>query len=223
MYMRSLQVNSEEISKKYIQFSEMFNVKPNIKISELYRIKNLSFRGKLAFEAAEVGYQSIMNKEWIDSGNISLAYFKILEIEFNNRFIKPLFQNINHNDLRKNLENEKGLTGNFIRSIDTIIKNLEKNNYTLTSGQIFYFLTNILENNQTNFSKYFIHKIEEILTDLGLVELHNGELFNMFNDKFREKYRNPPAHTLYLSKDQALEARQFVIKNLNYLSDKFKF
>jgi hypothetical protein len=190
---------------------------------------NISNRSKIALEAAEIYFESIKDKKWVDAGSVSLAFYKILEIEFNHKIVYPIVNKIDFDKLfskyKQNLENESAngrtINWNFIIQNLVKIKNLKSNG--LTAGQIFALLTRLSSHTPPlrDFELYILGILEKNFTLEGLEYFKNRKLFESLNDKFREKYRNPPAHTTYLSLETASDSRNFVYEQLMFLNGKF--
>jgi hypothetical protein len=190
---------------------------------------NISNRSKIALEAAEIYFESIKDKKWVDAGSVSLAFYKILEIEFNHKIVYPIVNKIDFDKLfskyKQNLENESAngrtINWNFIIQNLVKIKNLKSNG--LTAGQIFALLTRLSSHTPPlrDFELYILGILEKNFTLEGLEYFKNRKLFESLNDKFREKYRNPPAHTTYLSLETASDSRNFVYEQLKFLNGKF--
>jgi hypothetical protein len=198
------------------------------KISKLSFL-DISNRSKIALEAAEIYFESIKDKKWVDAGSVSLAFYKILEIEFNHKIVYPLVNKIDFGKLftkyKKNIENESanGRTFNWSFTIKNLekIKNLKSNG--LTAGQIFALLTRLSSHDPPlrDFELYILEILEKHFTLEGLEHFRNGKIIDCLNEKFREKYRNPPAHTTYLSIETAIDSRNFVYEQLKFLNGKF--
>jgi hypothetical protein len=208
--------------KRYINF-EIVD-----KISKLSFL-DISNRSKIALEAAEIYFESIKDKKWVDAGSVSLAFYKVLEIEFNYKVVTPLVNKIDFGKLftkyKKNIENESanGRTFNWSFTIKNLekIKNLKSNG--LTAGQIFALLTRLSSHVPPlrDFELYILEILEKHFTLEGLEYFRNGKIIDCLNEKFREKYRNPPAHTTYLSIETAIDSRNFVYEQLKFLNGKF--
>ena len=116
----------------------------------------LSDKGRVAYDAAEWQYNRAIEEDygWKDAGMLSLAYFRILEVEFNQKIILPLLTIISISELESRFnEHKEKLSGKplyiYKTKWETLIKEFKNitdpNNHTdgLMLGPLEYFLRNL--------------------------------------------------------------------------------
>ena len=200
--------------------------------------KKLSRRGLYAFQVAEWMFKKSREEDysWKDAGPISLNYFRIIELEFNQRLITPLLTNDQYKQISKVFKNEKKpLNEDGIKLIESrfgiILSSLKKISTGksgvdgLELGVLDYFFKNIIVESNTSYNigdktaEFLFNKVITLLTDKGKTALLSGEMRTLISREKRERYRNPPAHTRYLPYSVACECREFVIESLSKLSE----
>ncbi len=200
--------------------------------------KSLSRRGLYAFQVAEWMFKKSWEEDysWKDAGPISLNYFRIIELEFNQRLITPLLEDGQYKEISKVFKNEKkALDEDDKKSLENrfgiILSSLKRMSSRkggvdgLELGVLDYFLKNIIIEKDDSYSigdktaEFIFNKVIILLTDEGRKALLSGEMRKIISSEKREKYRNPPAHTRYLPYSVACECREFVIDAVYKLSE----
>jgi hypothetical protein len=189
----------------------------------------LTDNGKIAYNAAEWQYNNAMQEDygWKDAGMISLSYFRILEVEFNEKIITPLADSISIRELDNkfydHLRKLQGEVQDFYRkkwgTIISTFKNINnpaKEGEGLMLGPLEYFFRNLGRRYDKNdpVSQYLRESLEDILTESGKTALENGGFEKIMSYNNRNQYRNPPAHTKYLHIDKAVECRDLVNRSI---------
>lgn len=215
-------------SPDFISFIETHEIDAEIKTM-------LTPKGLIAYKAAVWQYDSVMSSSYgtLDAGMLCLSYMRILELEMNERIVKPLSK---HEAYFKELcktERESELLrcqnnglkqekiNKSMKEFDNAwncIKNLHKG---IELGPLFFLLLKFREgeNKYPNIVIPMLKIIQnEILTDTGIEYLKNGTIADWINNEIRESYRNPPAHTRYVGIQKALECRDYVLDKLRLLS-----
>jgi hypothetical protein len=205
------------------------------KIEQENIYKTLSSRGKVAFLSVEkIADQMDLDKNtWVDAGNISLGYYKLLEIEFNNRLIIPTVNSINIDEYkqtfmmcRDSLSKPEQLQFKYRwnKLYRTILDIHKENKNSMLIGEIYQLLDGLSRSGGdfNPFSTYLRNQVVNFITDEGLVDLDNGSLYDCLSSENRNKFRNPPAHIEYLSNQVALEAIKFTKITLLYLATRFR-
>ena len=59
--------------------------------------------------------------------------------------------------------------------------------------------------------------LKQILNVKGMNALKSGRYADLIAHEIRNKFRNPPAHTVYVNKETAFECKQYVEKTLEEL------
>lgn len=189
----------------------------------------LSAKGRSAMEVADWEYENSQAEEygWRDAGPLSLSYFRILELELNQKLILPLLKKVEIKNIKEcfrrdkeNLSENKGKK--FIKDWEKHIQQLETilnpkvDKDGLELGWLNFFLESIkrLDDEQA-LSKLISTSLyssseESILTEEGFNALNSGTLQDTFSDEKCNRYRNPPAHTRYLPYRVAEECREYV-------------
>lgn len=224
---RNLPLKKEMI--EYIQ-NNIDSVSDEMEAEKDRRIYNiLSAKGRSAMEVADWEFEnsSSVNYGWRDAGPLSLSYFRIIELELNQKLILPLLRNCDvrliRNCFRKDQERTPTEKRNkFIKTWETHISNLEQVHNPKTErdglelGWLSYFLGSIVKIDDTlelsTLLKNALFNSEGngILTEEGFQALNNGTIQDIISPEHCRKYRNPPAHTRYLPYFIAEECREFV-------------
>ena len=200
--------------------------------------KKLSRRGLYAFQVAEWMFKKSREEDysWKDAGPISLNYFRIIELEFNQRLIIPLLANGQYKQISKVFKNEKKLLnedgiklieGRFGIILSSLKKISSENSDVdgLELGVLDYFFKNIIVESDASdtigdkTAAFLFNKVITLLTDKGKTALLSGEMRTLISREKRERYRNPPAHTRYLPYSVACECREFVLESLSKLTE----
>lgn len=218
-----------EESQKYASSPEVLE-KKRIAISAR---SNLTAKSDTALDAAEWLFNKSKEEKdfgFIDAGSISLSYFKVLEIEYNDRLIIPLVESVSSSDVLNafNLDIES-LAG---KKREKYIKTWERNVHAICAfnpsdpkgfelGTVMYILVGIKRYETMEIGKLLFPKLTDLLTAEGLKAFHDKSLINVISTKNVDRFRNPPAHTKYLEYATAVECREFVFENIPKLKSWF--
>ncbi|MBQ8319067.1 MAG: hypothetical protein IJX85_12100 [Lachnospiraceae bacterium] len=212
---------SEKV-KEYVEGNAHIDLSADIHDRKVIRL--LTNEGKIAYEAAEWQFSKSNEEDygWKDAGMISLGYFRILEGELNNQFVIPLLSHIGYQNIQNTFDAYVNtLTGNakkdYKHKWTTIIskyKEMENSNFAgdlFMLGNLDHLFKAIGSNYDSNdlLAKLIRDNLDVVLTDEGMEEFNNGFFEGITNDDVRNKFRNPPAHTKYLSYSVACECRDF--------------
>ena len=200
--------------------SNNFNDKNYEEDSKISKIKNcLSDKGKSTLIMAEREYK-LSEKEdygWKDAGILSFSFYKIIEVEFNN-YIKLLFNKCTYDDI-ENIEVPKDNWKQNLKVLKAIYRKM--NNLPLDDdissvppslmlGNINFLLTKLNDNN--DLARFINEKLREALSEKFDDVDYIIRLMKMYTNKEKiMKYRNPPAHAMYLKYDVAVECRNIVL------------
>ena len=188
-------------------------------------LSKLSKNGIKMYRSAEWQYQKSKEEDygWKDAGSLSLSFYRIFEVEYFDKLIRPLVEEIDLDQLntifinhKNSLDDNTAFNKKWSLNIKKInnIKNGKAKSMEL--GSLYYLLKNL----GSEFDKddpvaaYLKEILDSKLSDYGKVMLDAGELEEIINIDNNNKYRNPPAHTEYLSYDVALECREFFRNNI---------
>ena len=202
--------------------------------SQIY--SKLSDKSKPMYRAAEWQYQAVLsdiNYGFRDAGMLCLSYIRLLELEMNSRMLPFIWDNY---EVIKDEYNK-------IKPVDTDSKKKQKSfNYKwgviehlkpnskgkgLTAGEWGVFLNTLsmktIKTEEEKLYESIVHILgETILNEKGVSALKNGEFAKIFDQEtIVEKYRNPPAHTRYVTLDVSLECKQYVERKLLFMEGLF--
>lgn len=226
----------DRLSEFYPEFlNEIETYKCNQQIYEI-----LSNEGKIAFKAATWQFDQTISDNYglKDAGMLCLSYMRIIELELNNFFIRVL---TNPCYMIKRVYDEKLNTlhgkarSNFTNKWQPHIKCLTslKTNHTLE--RLWYLFCNLSLNrdasnngkpnedidNRDEVSIVMINDLSHYLNENGMAALASGRFVDMIDSDIRNKYRNPPAHTKYVTLETAFECKSYV-ENLLLELDSYK-
>lgn len=222
---------SEKV-KNRIEKQEAINLTKNISDKKIHRF--LSEQGRLAYEAAEWQYRKSQEEDygWKDAGMISLSFYRILEVELNQKFIIPLLSGIGYEALNTAYTNHANtLSGDAKKQYKTkwgtILKTyqgMENNGFSeggFMLGVLDHFFQAIGSDYDTTdaLGTLIRDHLEDVLYPDGILEFENGFFETITNDTTRNKFRNPPAHTRYLSYEIACECREVFRETILQMCD----
>lgn len=231
-YVESIIIGDKKNEFKLVELLKPSGRLDNRKLDGLItniNIKNsLSNEGKIAYTSAEWQYQKAIEEDygWKDAGMISLAYFRIIEVELNINFIAPLIKLVGSKNLKEEyndlinksseehikkieekweslifklerIEKQKnqGLTLEDVERTFGLIKKID-----LSTGKVDYNLRKLLYDNM----------IKLVTNPEGINAINNGEIGELIKSEYRNKYRNPPAHTRYVDIHVAKDCKSYV-------------
>ena len=194
-------------------------------------IRKLSPMGKLAFQSAEkmLHMAEKIDFTMYDAGMLGLGYYRIIELEINQRIIFPMIKDfwIEAMTGKKNsMDDEAWKT--FVKSwkfYNNKFEAIAQSNYTgksLMLGEIYKFFLLIrtkCEENDSFAVEAVTFMKEKLFTEKGVNKYNEGFFEEITGEIKRNKYRNPPAHTKYLSFKIAEECRDVVKETLLTLND----
>lgn len=158
-----------------------------------------------------------------DYSSISLQYFRIIEMEINEKLIRPLAESIEPKVLDSLVKKDKNENGHDW-SIDS--KSLKKIYYkkqeSIEIGVARTLLENIINRNNDYCAQYLEGKILPLLTTTGVVAFKNYILTAVLDDSQVTKYRIPGAHTGILPYSVACESRKYLLDKLPDVVSWFK-
>lgn len=194
-------------------------------------IRKLSPMGKLAFQSAEkmLHMAEKIDFTMYDAGMLGLGYYRIIELEINQRIIFPMIKDfwIEAITGKKNsMDDEAWKT--FVKSwkfYNNKFEAIAQSNYTgksLMLGEIYKFFLLIrtkCEENDSFAVEAVTFMKEKLFTEKGVNKYNEGFFEEITGEIKRNRYRNPPAHTKYLSFKIAEECRDVVKETLLTLND----
>ncbi len=187
--------------------------------------KFLSERGRLAYEAAEWNYVKSLEEDygWKDAGMISLGFYRILELELNDKIIIPLLSTIGYDTMNticlecantfsgKTKKQYKSKWQQILRDY----REMEENHFLnkgFMLGRLNSFFKVIGSEYVTEdaLATKIRDNFESVFNSYGISMFEEGFFETITNDDARMKYRNPPAHSRYLPYNVACDSRQVV-------------
>jgi len=177
------------------------------------------------FEQANWAFERSLAERspWQDAGMISLGFFRILEVEFNQRIVIPMLKSLDFTALRALPKPPRTIESGRIP--DNIIEKLKKVREGRDAGlelgalHLLLQLTQTIADPDENRKKLLHGAIQRHLTTDGERAYKDGRLSNLISPAVREKYRNPPAHSRYLPQPVAIECRKHVTQALLDITD----
>ena len=206
---------------------------------EIYQ--SLSPMGRLAFDSVQYLCNAAQkrNNDWQDAGMVALGFFRILELELNHRILGPM-QNDGHAKavLTALDSTEEFSKPNAVESVNdrktrdkvasfwkrmkpelVAVLNGRKSGLELGALQLLLDKTRNEGGPDAVLKAVVRTAISGQLSERGLSAYLDGTLSDMISPEVRERFRNPPAHTRFLSLQVALECRAYVEKSLKDMSD----
>ena len=232
----------KEIGKVFPELLEY--EKTNIENSRIS--KYLSERSKVMLKAAiwqNTAVCSDTSYGFRDAGMYCLSYIRLLELEMNEHIIPHLrihreelmrlYKNLDPAESVSTIES-KNKWKKLKRKIDSFqmvwgnIKTLCKENPKgLTAGQwqqFFKIFSEATEDRkEKELYKTLYESMKEVFNEKGMNALQSGRLTTLFDqDEVIEKYRNPPAHTRYVTVKIANECKEHVESTIEELYAYYK-
>lgn len=157
---------------------------------------------------------------WKDAGMISLGFFRIIELELNERLIAPALQNLDMERLEANLfalktrEADKQ-TKDAIAVWERLLPQLrrvkeERKGLELGALEMLLGKAAKLTGPDAALKSPIHSEIARRLTSAGADAFEAGRLASLVDVAAREKFRNPPAHSRYVALPVARECKEYV-------------
>jgi hypothetical protein len=155
-----------------------------------------------------------------DAGMISLGFFRILELEFNERLILPMMQAFDMDAFEQELDALKGgerhgATKKAIEFWEKMIGQLrqaKRGRKGLELGALELLLQKVSAATGVDSSlKASLHsRLCQYLSPAGIDAFKSGELAKLLSRSVRDKFRNPPAHSRYVGIATARECKSLI-------------
>ena len=158
---------------------------------------------------------------------ISLGFFRILELEFNERLITPMLEMLDLEMLDREIS---ALTGakpsghrkkavEFWEKMKVSLHRAKEYRKGIELGALELILAKISQatGSDINIKSLLRSSLFPALSTEGIEALNSGELARLLDQSAREKFRNPPAHSRYLHLSTARECKAYVENVLNRL------
>jgi hypothetical protein len=178
-----------------------------------------------------------MGLGWHDAGLISLGFFRILELEINERLVVPSLRGDGSSDIQQKLgqliedlreksgpvEKQSNTTGDALATWERLWIAVENLHTGKTAGIELGALERLLgrarhvKGSDKELRAYWRAQLVSQLTPDGVVALDDGRLCGVMSEAARKRYRNPPAHTRFLPLRVATECKEHVDRSLRLL------
>ena len=202
-------------------------------------VRGLTEMGRRSYLAANWMLQTAqgMGLGWHDAGMISLGFFRILELEINQRLVVPILRGERSSDnqlqlehLIENLRERSGPLGeqsktkrDALTTWEMLLAAVED----LRLGKIVGIELGALERllgrarhvkgSDKELRAFWRDQLISKLMPAGVVALDDGSLCDLISNEARNRYRNPPAHTRFLPLRVATECKEHVDRSLRSL------
>ena len=219
------------------RIQEVLTSIPDYKFSETLNSRKLvTALSRKAFEAlknAEGVFQSTKSSKYHigDASVLALMYFRILEMEYNDKFIVPFAKQLDYDELNRlcgagkedsdKTEDEIRNDKRWRKDIDMLQGVASGGRSSVELGSIRILLEHIREQYGTC-GIIMYSALQNILTPEGQHAYVFGPMISLISNIKVNKYRNPGAHTGYLSYSEACKARELVMGNAHMISEWFK-
>ncbi|WP_042462152.1 hypothetical protein [Neobacillus dielmonensis] len=209
----------------FLQLKETYEEKAK----ETSWLASLSPMGRLSYETAVSMYDRSIEEgfRWKDAGMISLGFFRILEVEINEKCIVPVSKTISYETLEEELSKLKADGSKKAQDLfhfwESIYRNLlfirDGSKSGLELGLLNYLFGKVTSDSgkDKNLKRLFYNELTNYFTEEGLLALASGQIADWFNQEVRNRFRNPPAHTKFVSLKVAGECRDYVQNILGLL------
>ncbi len=191
--------------------------------------RQLSPMGRLALHSAkwDLAQSDSGPSIWKDAGMISLGFFRIVELEFNERLLFPALQSIDLDALETEIERlqnsqasrtERNVVECWKRMLPRLRK-AKQDRRGLELGDLELLLQKLRAvNGPDSFLKAPLNAgIIRQLSARGIAAFQSGELASLLDIDARERFRNPAAHTRYVDLETARESKRYVENALEKL------
>lgn len=185
-------------------------------------VYSLTREGYEAFIHAENQYKLNEPKKGTENASeLALMYFKVFEIEYNRRLIRPLIKELDIDHLEELKDPEDDIWTPEIENIQKVIRAKGTNNEKMMIGEIRTLLNKIWEKDG-RCSNIFANALYKVLTDAGIQAFQSKRMMQLISFGKTDQYRNPGAHTGYIPFTTASEARNYVTHNIPVMGKWFK-
>lgn len=220
------------------EFAALFNIfgltEANIsEISFRQAVRNsLSAKGKIEYDAACLYFDSINVDDYgnRDAGMVSMSFYRIIENESNERIWKPVANTIDIERLEEEYAQEiDALSGDaksrfklaWSKTIEQfkILRNNPINSNGFMLGPMYHLTQSITTPGSSPVANMVRSELLSKLTQYGIDQFEHGKLSEWYGDYNRNRYRNPPAHNRYVHLSVAVEAKNYVERELMVLKE----
>jgi hypothetical protein len=188
--------------------------------------RQLSPMGRLALRSAnwDLAWAEEDSNLWRDAGMISLGFFRILELEFNERLILPM-RTLDMDAFERQLGDlevghpQKSKAVEFWKKMKPPLLRAKNQRKGLELGALELLLRKVAQVDDVDRDlKAMLHSgLSAYLSAEGVEALRSRRLARLVDDSARERFRNPPAHSRYVDLATAKDCKRYVDATLNQL------
>jgi hypothetical protein len=195
---------------------------PEIRARRQRISRRLSPMGRQSFlGAAAVLDRAIAQGEiWKDSGLIALGFFRVLEIEINERLIRPTARGVDFAAMRGQVDRLGARSTGWNRRLELLAKTIADDRSGLMLGQIRELL-NIGaahgRQDEEGLRQSLLAAVQQQLTSEGRDALKMRQIQSLISQEHVDKFRNFPAHGSYISLADAQHSEEYVSAALDSL------
>ena len=216
---------------------EVLNSIPDYGFNEMLNSRKLAAAlSRKSFEAlknAEGVYHSTKSSKYHvgDASVLALMYFRILEMEYNEKFITPYAKLLDYDELNRlcgtgkedadKTEDERRNDKRWRKDIDMLQGIASGTRTSVELGSVRILLEHIKEQYGTC-GMIMYNALQNVLTPEGQHAYVFGPMISLISNTKVNRYRNPGAHTGYLPYSEACKARELVMGNAHMISEWFK-
>ncbi len=185
-------------------------------------VRKVSRKAHVALQSAEATFNLLNNQKvgTEDYSTLSLQYFRILEMIYSEKILKPIADNVSISVLYEKAKDQKDRWEFDIKLLKKI-KSGKQDSAEL--GKIRVFLQHIREFSlEDKCATYLEEQLDKLLSDEGERIFRRGEVEDVISDEKLNLYRIPGAHTGYLPFSVACESRKYVLEMLPRILSWFK-
>lgn len=191
--------------------------------------RQLSPMGKLALRSSnwDLLQAEDDSRLWRDAGMISLGFFRILELEFNERLILPMLHAFDLDTFEQQFKILKTgeLRGSTKKAVDfwekmiVPLRRAKLDRKGLELGTLENLLRKVAEVSGVDSAlKTGLHSgLIVRLSPKGIDAFKSGHLARLVDGSERERFRNPPAHSRYVNLATARDCKSYTINALDQL------
>jgi hypothetical protein len=188
--------------------------------------RSLSPMGKLALSSARwdlAQFDKDGANLWKDAGMISLGFFRVVELEFNERLIFPALRSVDIKTLENELDTLESVgerkAVEFWKRMVPALRKAKDLRHGLDLGTLEILLQKVrtVSGSDIPLKAAVNSGIFRQLSVTGAAAFHSGELSKLLSVEAREQFRNPAAHTRYVGLETARQCKIYVENALQKL------
>lgn len=188
-----------ELEKVLMECGVTYDTISNATIYESV-MSQLSVKSQIAYKSACSLYTLAKsnNYEQKDAGPISLAFYRILEMESNIAIWKPIIKKVTFDELQRIYDELSKKDRRKWEVLVSIFKEIESDDdgNGLMFGNLRALIRNIKDTDKL--ANKLREEFYKVLTDEGRNAFESGLIDEWYSKENADKYRNPPAHAKYL-------------------------